>query len=288
MRSSSRQPRGAHRTPLSSRSSSSASSRRSSPSSPSASCRRARSRSGRRRRFENYVTIFESTSYISFLWSLGLGDADRHPPRHRLLPGRLRAEPRVRPLVDGADAPLRHPALRLGECPPLRLGAVPHQERHPARQHEDVLRLRAGEHPLHAAGDRARHGLRLPALHALPDVARRGDGAERGARGRLRSRRHAAGRCFARSSCRSPCPASSSASCSPSCSPSARSPKPRCSAGQKVIPITHDIEIAFTYAQNWPLGAALAVLLMLVVGVLVLLVLRRFDLDAVLGRRRRA
>ena len=56
--------------------------------------------------------------------------------------------------------------------------------------------------------------------------------------------------------------------------------------GQKVIPITHDIEIAFTYAQNWPLGAALSVLLMLVVGVLVLLVLRRFDLDSVLGRRR--
>jgi spermidine/putrescine transport system permease protein len=55
--------------------------------------------------------------------------------------------------------------------------------------------------------------------------------------------------------------------------------------GQTVIPITHDIEIAFTYAQNWPLGAALSVLLMLVVGILVLLVLRRFDLDAVLGRR---
>jgi spermidine/putrescine transport system permease protein len=58
--------------------------------------------------------------------------------------------------------------------------------------------------------------------------------------------------------------------------------------GQSVIPITHDIEIAFTYAQNWPLGAALAVLLMLVVGVLVLIVLRRFDPDAMLGRRRRA
>ncbi len=55
--------------------------------------------------------------------------------------------------------------------------------------------------------------------------------------------------------------------------------------GQQVIPITHDIEIAFTYAQNWPLGAALSVLLMLVVGTLVLLVLRRFDLDAILGRR---
>ena len=55
--------------------------------------------------------------------------------------------------------------------------------------------------------------------------------------------------------------------------------------GQKVIPITHDIEIAFTYAQNWPLGSALAVLLMLVVGALVLVVLRRFDLDTILGRR---
>ncbi len=55
--------------------------------------------------------------------------------------------------------------------------------------------------------------------------------------------------------------------------------------GQRIIPITHDIEIAFTYAQNWPLGAALSVLLMLVVGMLVLLALRRFDLDSFLGRR---
>ncbi len=55
--------------------------------------------------------------------------------------------------------------------------------------------------------------------------------------------------------------------------------------GQRIIPITHDIEIAFTYSQNWPLGAALSVLLMLVVGALVLAVLRRFDLDQVLGRR---
>jgi spermidine/putrescine transport system permease protein len=55
--------------------------------------------------------------------------------------------------------------------------------------------------------------------------------------------------------------------------------------GQSVIPIIHDIEIAFTYSQNWPLGAALSVLLMLVVGVLVLIVLKRFDLDRILGRR---
>jgi spermidine/putrescine transport system permease protein len=55
--------------------------------------------------------------------------------------------------------------------------------------------------------------------------------------------------------------------------------------GQRVIPIVHEIELAFTYAQNWPLGAALAVLMMLVVASLVLLVLRRFDLDTILGRR---
>ncbi len=55
--------------------------------------------------------------------------------------------------------------------------------------------------------------------------------------------------------------------------------------GQRVIPIVHDIELAFTYAQNWPLGAAMAVLLMVVVGTFVLLVLRRFDLDTILGRR---
>jgi spermidine/putrescine transport system permease protein len=55
--------------------------------------------------------------------------------------------------------------------------------------------------------------------------------------------------------------------------------------GQSVIVITHDIEIAFTYSQNWPLGAALSVLLMLVVGTLVLLVLRYLDLDRILGKR---
>ena len=55
--------------------------------------------------------------------------------------------------------------------------------------------------------------------------------------------------------------------------------------GQTIIPIVHDIEIAFTYAQNWPLGAALAELLMLILGTFVLVALRHFDLDAILGRR---
>ncbi len=55
--------------------------------------------------------------------------------------------------------------------------------------------------------------------------------------------------------------------------------------GQSIIVITHDIEIAFTYAQNWPLGSALAVLLMLVVGALTMLGIARLDLDRILGRR---
>src|SRR3954447_5145802 len=55
--------------------------------------------------------------------------------------------------------------------------------------------------------------------------------------------------------------------------------------GQSIIVITHDIAIAFTYAQNWPLGSALAVLSMLVVGVLTLTGIARVDLDRILGRR---
>jgi spermidine/putrescine transport system permease protein len=55
--------------------------------------------------------------------------------------------------------------------------------------------------------------------------------------------------------------------------------------GQSVIVATHDIEIAFTYAQNWPLGSALAVLLMLVIGSLTLFGMARLDLDRIVGRR---
>jgi spermidine/putrescine transport system permease protein len=55
--------------------------------------------------------------------------------------------------------------------------------------------------------------------------------------------------------------------------------------GQSIIVITHDIEIAFTYAQNWPLGSALSVLLMLVVGTLALVGIGQLDLDRILGRR---
>jgi spermidine/putrescine transport system permease protein len=55
--------------------------------------------------------------------------------------------------------------------------------------------------------------------------------------------------------------------------------------GQTIITVTHDIEIAFTYSQNWPLGSALAVLLMVIVSGLSLFVMSKLDLDRILGRR---
>ncbi|GMQ96047.1 MAG: ABC transporter permease [Gammaproteobacteria bacterium] len=55
--------------------------------------------------------------------------------------------------------------------------------------------------------------------------------------------------------------------------------------GQTVIMIADDIETAFTYGQNWPLGSALSVLLIVLVGSMVLYLLKHLDLDAILGRR---
>lgn len=55
--------------------------------------------------------------------------------------------------------------------------------------------------------------------------------------------------------------------------------------GQSVITIAQDIETAFTYAQNWPMGAALALILVVIIGVLALAVMRKLDLDRILGRR---
>ena len=51
--------------------------------------------------------------------------------------------------------------------------------------------------------------------------------------------------------------------------------------GQSIIVITHDIEIAFTYAQNWPLGSAMSVLLMVLVGTLSIFGIGRLDLDRI-------
>ncbi|MHA1599711.1 MAG: ABC transporter permease [Alphaproteobacteria bacterium] len=54
--------------------------------------------------------------------------------------------------------------------------------------------------------------------------------------------------------------------------------------GQKVIVMTDEIETAFTYGQNWPLGSALSVVLIALVGVIAIFVLKRIDLDKILGK----
>ncbi len=55
--------------------------------------------------------------------------------------------------------------------------------------------------------------------------------------------------------------------------------------GQNTPVIAQDIQHEFTYAQNWPLGSAISVLAIVVTGILVVLVMRRLDLDRLLGRR---
>ncbi|MDR6951419.1 spermidine/putrescine transport system permease protein [Ancylobacter sp. 3268] len=55
--------------------------------------------------------------------------------------------------------------------------------------------------------------------------------------------------------------------------------------GQSIIVISHDIEIAFTYSQNWPLGSALAVVVSVFIAALTLFALSKLDLDRMLGRR---
>ncbi|RLK51563.1 spermidine/putrescine transport system permease protein [Alkalispirillum mobile] len=54
--------------------------------------------------------------------------------------------------------------------------------------------------------------------------------------------------------------------------------------GQSIIMVAQEIETAFTYAQNWPLGAALATLLIALTAVLVLTLLARLDIDRLFGR----
>jgi spermidine/putrescine transport system permease protein len=54
--------------------------------------------------------------------------------------------------------------------------------------------------------------------------------------------------------------------------------------GSAIVMIADDIESAFTFAQNWPKGAALSVLLIVLAGGLIYAVLSRLDLDKILGR----
>lgn len=54
--------------------------------------------------------------------------------------------------------------------------------------------------------------------------------------------------------------------------------------GQAVIVISDDVESAFTYGQNWPLGSALAMVLIMVITVLIVVTLMHVDLDKVMGK----
>ncbi|GAB5509525.1 MAG: ABC transporter permease [Hyphomicrobiales bacterium] len=56
--------------------------------------------------------------------------------------------------------------------------------------------------------------------------------------------------------------------------------------GQAVIAIADDIETAFTFGQDWPLGSALSMILIVIIGSLALFGVNRVDLDTIMGRKR--
>lgn len=55
--------------------------------------------------------------------------------------------------------------------------------------------------------------------------------------------------------------------------------------GQTIVMIADDIESAFTFAQNWPKGSVLSLLLIVFSGAMVFFLFRRIDLDRIIGRR---
>ncbi|MEM9843670.1 MAG: ABC transporter permease [Pseudomonadota bacterium] len=56
--------------------------------------------------------------------------------------------------------------------------------------------------------------------------------------------------------------------------------------GSAIIAIADDIETAFTFGQNWPLGSALSMILIFIIGGLALFGVSKVDLDAIMGRKR--
>jgi spermidine/putrescine transport system permease protein len=54
--------------------------------------------------------------------------------------------------------------------------------------------------------------------------------------------------------------------------------------GQAVIVMGDEVETAFTYGQDWPLGAALAMVLIVIIGAVALFGVSRVDLDSMFGR----
>jgi len=56
--------------------------------------------------------------------------------------------------------------------------------------------------------------------------------------------------------------------------------------GGNILTMVDEIETAFTYKQNWPLGSALSVILIVTVSGIALFTLRTIDLDRILGKTR--
>lgn len=56
--------------------------------------------------------------------------------------------------------------------------------------------------------------------------------------------------------------------------------------GQAVIVFADEIETAFSYGQDWPLGSALSMILIVIIGVLAVFGVSRIDLDSMMGRKR--
>ena len=55
--------------------------------------------------------------------------------------------------------------------------------------------------------------------------------------------------------------------------------------GSTIVPFADDMHHAFSFQQNWPLGSALAVILLAITLFLIIVVLRYVDLDKLLGSR---
>jgi len=55
--------------------------------------------------------------------------------------------------------------------------------------------------------------------------------------------------------------------------------------GSAVIVMAAEVETAFTYGQDWPLGSALSMTLIAIVAVLAIFTIARIDLDSIMGRR---
>jgi len=55
--------------------------------------------------------------------------------------------------------------------------------------------------------------------------------------------------------------------------------------GSTIVPFADDMHHAFSFQQNWPLGSALAVILLAITLLLIVVVLRYVDLDKLLGSR---